>query len=66
MMRRSRTCSRRSAPATRPRLLVLNKADLLDELGRVRAVNGHRDALLVSARDRGGPRRAARAHRRAS
>jgi len=32
----------------RPRLLVLNKADLLDELGRVRAVNGHRDALLVS------------------
>jgi GTP-binding protein HflX len=30
------------------RLLVLNKADLLDELGRVRAVNGHRDALLVS------------------
>ncbi len=33
----------------RPRLLVLNKADLLDELGRVRAVNGHRDALLVSA-----------------
>ena len=33
----------------RPRLLVLNKADLLDELGRTRAVNGHRDALLVSA-----------------
>jgi len=39
----------------RPRLLVLNKADLLDELARVRAVNGHRDpgstagALLVSA-----------------
>jgi len=33
----------------RPRLLVLNKADLLDELGRVRAVNGYRDALLVSA-----------------
>jgi GTP-binding protein HflX len=33
----------------RPRLLVLNKADLLDELGRLRAVNGHRDALLVSA-----------------
>jgi GTP-binding protein HflX len=30
-------------------LLVLNKADLLDELGRTRAVNGHRDALLVSA-----------------
>jgi GTP-binding protein HflX len=33
----------------RPRLLVLNKADMLDELGRTRAVNGHRDALLVSA-----------------
>ena len=33
----------------RPRLLVLGKADLLDELGRTRAVNGHRDALLVSA-----------------
>jgi GTP-binding protein HflX len=33
----------------RPRLLVLNKSDLLDELGRVRAVNGHRGALLVSA-----------------
>ncbi|MGA2007805.1 MAG: GTPase HflX [Solirubrobacteraceae bacterium] len=33
----------------RSRLLVLNKADLLDELGRTRAVNGHRDALLVSA-----------------
>jgi GTP-binding protein HflX len=33
----------------RPRLLVLNKADLLDELGRTRAVNGHREALLVSA-----------------
>jgi len=33
----------------RTRLLVLNKADLLDELGRTRAVNGHRDALLVSA-----------------
>ena len=33
----------------RPRLLVLNKADLLDELARTRAVNGHRDALLVSA-----------------
>jgi GTPase len=33
----------------RPRLLVLNKGDLLDELGRTRAVNGHRDALLVSA-----------------
>jgi GTP-binding protein HflX len=33
----------------RPRLLVLNKADQLDELGRTRAVNGHRDALLVSA-----------------
>jgi GTP-binding protein HflX len=33
----------------RPRLLVLNKADLLDDLGRTRAVNGHRDALLVSA-----------------
>ena len=33
----------------RPRLLVLNKADLLDEHERVRAVNGHRDALLVSA-----------------
>ncbi|HVC84569.1 MAG TPA: GTPase HflX [Solirubrobacteraceae bacterium] len=33
----------------RPRVLVLNKADLLDELGRTRAVNGHRDALLVSA-----------------
>ena len=32
----------------RPRLLVLNKADLLDELGRVRAANGHRDGLLVS------------------
>jgi GTP-binding protein HflX len=32
----------------RPRVLVLNKADLLDELGRTRAVNGHRDALLVS------------------
>ena len=29
----------------RPRVLVLNKADLLDELGRTRAVNGHRDAL---------------------
>jgi len=33
----------------RPRLLVLNKADLLDEIGRTRAVNGHREALLVSA-----------------
>ena len=33
----------------RPRLLVLNKADLLDELGRLQATNGHRDALLVSA-----------------
>jgi GTP-binding protein HflX len=39
-----------------PRLLVLNKADLLDELGRTRALNGHRQArsngpgaLLVSA-----------------
>jgi GTP-binding protein HflX len=32
-----------------PRLLVLNKADLLDELAATRAVNGHRDALLVSA-----------------
>jgi GTP-binding protein HflX len=30
-------------------VLVLNKADQLDELGRTRAVNGHRDALLVSA-----------------
>ncbi len=34
-----------------PRLLVLNKGDLLDELGRTRAVNGHRDALLVSAQN---------------
>ncbi|HTA35657.1 MAG TPA: GTPase HflX, partial [Solirubrobacteraceae bacterium] len=33
----------------RPRVLVLNKSDLLDELERTRAVNGHRDALLVSA-----------------
>jgi GTP-binding protein HflX len=33
----------------RPRLLVLNKADLLGELERARAVNGHRNALLVSA-----------------
>jgi len=33
----------------RPRLLVLNKADLLDELQRTRAINGHREALLVSA-----------------
>ena len=33
----------------RPRLLVLNKADLLDEPSARRAVNGHRDALLVSA-----------------
>ncbi|MGH2850761.1 MAG: GTPase HflX [Solirubrobacteraceae bacterium] len=33
----------------RPQLLVLNKSDLLDDLGRTRAVNGHRDALLVSA-----------------
>ena len=32
-----------------PQLLVLNKADLLDPLERTRAVNGHRDALLVSA-----------------
>ena len=32
----------------RPRLLVMNKADLLDEHERTRAVNGHRDALLVS------------------
>jgi GTP-binding protein HflX len=32
-----------------PRLLVLNKADLLAGLERTRAVNGHRDALLVSA-----------------
>jgi GTP-binding protein HflX len=35
----------------RPRLLVLNKADLLDDLDRTRTVNGHRDALLVSAAD---------------
>jgi GTP-binding protein HflX len=32
-----------------PQVLVLNKADLLDGLERTRAVNGHRDALLVSA-----------------
>jgi GTP-binding protein HflX len=32
-----------------PRVLILNKADLLDEHQRTRAVNGHRDALLVSA-----------------
>jgi GTP-binding protein HflX len=33
----------------RPQLLVLNKADLLDGLDRTRAVNGHREAILVSA-----------------
>jgi GTP-binding protein HflX len=33
----------------RPRLLVLNKADLLDDLARTRARSGHRGALLVSA-----------------
>jgi GTP-binding protein HflX len=32
-----------------PRLLVLNKGDLLDDLGRARAQGGHRDAVLVSA-----------------
>jgi GTP-binding protein HflX len=32
----------------RPRLLVLNKADLLDELDRVPIANSHRDAVLVS------------------
>ncbi|HLW96448.1 MAG TPA: GTPase HflX, partial [Solirubrobacteraceae bacterium] len=32
-----------------PRLLVLNKADLLDDLARARAQGGHRDAVLVSA-----------------
>ena len=32
-----------------PQVLVLNKSDLLDGLERTRAVNGHRDALLVSA-----------------
>jgi GTP-binding protein HflX len=32
----------------RPRLLVLNKADLLDERDRVPIANSHRDAVLVS------------------
>ena len=32
-----------------PRLLALNKADLLDEEMRARAWSGRRDALLVSA-----------------
>jgi GTP-binding protein HflX len=32
-----------------PRLLVLNKADLLGDLARARAQGGHRDAVLVSA-----------------
>ncbi|HLW95710.1 MAG TPA: GTPase HflX, partial [Solirubrobacteraceae bacterium] len=32
-----------------PRLLVLNKSDLLDDLARARAQGGHRDAVLVSA-----------------
>jgi GTP-binding protein HflX len=34
-----------------PRLLALNKADLLDGEGRARAPSGRRDALLVSAHD---------------
>ena len=33
-----------------PRLLALNKADLLDSAGRAQAWSGRRDALLVSAR----------------
>jgi GTP-binding protein HflX len=32
----------------RPRLLVLNKVDLLDELGRVQIANANRDAIMVS------------------
>jgi GTPase len=33
----------------RPRLLILNKSDLIDELGRTRARNGNPDGILVSA-----------------
>ncbi len=49
--RRSTRCSRRSAPAREPRLLVLNKADLLDEEERAEVLLRHPDAVLVSALD---------------
>ncbi len=47
----------------KPRLLVLNKADLLDEDAREEARIEHPEAVLVSAIDGEGPGRAARADR---
>jgi GTPase len=38
----------------KPRLLVLNKADLLDEAEREEVLGWHRDAVLISARDEEG------------
>ena len=46
---RSTPCSRRSAPAEQPRLLVLNKADAIDEDRRRELEFRHPDAVLVSA-----------------
>ena len=45
----SRTCCSRSAPSEAPRLLVLGKADLIDEERRAELANRHRDGVLVSA-----------------
>ena len=47
----------------KPTLLVLNKVDELDEDDRRTVAAAHRDAVLVSALDRRGHRRAAPAHR---
>ena len=47
-----------------PRVLVLNKADALDDERRRELAFRHPDAVLVSALDRRGPRRARRADRR--
>ena len=59
MTRRSTTCWRRSAPATAPRLLVLNKADALDDERRHELAFRHPDAVLVSALTGEGLERAA-------
>ena len=47
----------------RPRLLVLNKADALDDDRRTELAFTHPDGMLISARDGGGDRGARRPHR---
>ena len=56
MQRRSRQTLEEIGAGERPRLLVLNKVDLLDEEARDELRLRHPDAVLVSGADGRGPR----------